>query len=200
MPKAVSAHEREQKRKQIIQAAVGEFAQYGFAQTKFDTIAKRAGIGKGTIYLYFPSKQALFQAMLQEIAQDHLAQLRRALTDQPTLEARLSAVLATFEYLVRERPDELRIFISALYDVHRQFQAEAADHRRAYLTLLGELLREAEQAGEIRGDVELAALFILTVLGDSLSLQAQALSFPEGYIRAHQADILALLLTGVKGL
>jgi AcrR family transcriptional regulator len=51
---------------EILSAALGIFAEKGFAATRMDDIAARAGVTKGTIYLYFKSKDAVFEALLQQ--------------------------------------------------------------------------------------------------------------------------------------
>ncbi len=51
---------------EILTAALGIFAEKGFAATRMDDIAARAGVTKGTIYLYFKSKDAVFEALLQQ--------------------------------------------------------------------------------------------------------------------------------------
>lgn len=51
---------------EIITAALRVWAERGFADTRLEDIARRAGIAKGTIYLYFPSKEALFEAALKD--------------------------------------------------------------------------------------------------------------------------------------
>jgi AcrR family transcriptional regulator len=51
---------------EILDAALAVFAQKGFAATRLDDIAAKAGITKGTIYLYFDSKQALFEALARQ--------------------------------------------------------------------------------------------------------------------------------------
>jgi AcrR family transcriptional regulator len=51
---------------EILEAALAVFAQKGFAATRLDDIAAKAGITKGTIYLYFDSKQALFEALARQ--------------------------------------------------------------------------------------------------------------------------------------
>src|ERR1043165_9431557 len=51
---------------EILDAALAVFAQKGFAATRLDDVAARAGITKGTIYLYFDSKQALFEALARQ--------------------------------------------------------------------------------------------------------------------------------------
>lgn len=57
--------QREARRNAIIDAALVEFATQGFTATKLDDVAVRAGIGKGTIYLYFDSKERLFEAVVR---------------------------------------------------------------------------------------------------------------------------------------
>jgi AcrR family transcriptional regulator len=51
---------------EILDAGLAEFAEKGFAATRLDDVAIRAGIAKGTIYLYFPSKEALFEAAIRD--------------------------------------------------------------------------------------------------------------------------------------
>ena len=52
-----------QRRAAIIAAGLDEFTARGFAATRLDDVAKRAGVAKGTIYLHFKDKEALFQEL-----------------------------------------------------------------------------------------------------------------------------------------
>jgi AcrR family transcriptional regulator len=52
---------------EIVQAALDLFVEKGFSSTKMDEIAKRAGVTKGTVYLYFPGKDELFHAVVEEM-------------------------------------------------------------------------------------------------------------------------------------
>jgi len=56
---------KEARRIAIIDAALEEFTAQGFTATKLDDVAVRAGIGKGTIYLYFDSKEKLFEEVVR---------------------------------------------------------------------------------------------------------------------------------------
>ncbi len=58
-----------QRQAQILRAAFEEFAAHGYAATRLDDVAKRAGIAKGTIYLYFRDKQQLFRAAVRSLIQ-----------------------------------------------------------------------------------------------------------------------------------
>lgn len=64
MPK-VTGQYKSDLREKIIQAAIESFAQAGFDRTKMEDIAKRLGLSKGTIYLYFNSKEDLFLAICE---------------------------------------------------------------------------------------------------------------------------------------
>src|SRR4030081_1807866 len=55
----------EERPKQILDAALAVFAERGLAAARLDDIARRAGLSKGTIYLYFPTKEELFRAVIR---------------------------------------------------------------------------------------------------------------------------------------
>ena len=56
---------KDERAPEILDAALACFAEKGFAASRMDDIARRAGISKGTIYLYFESKEAVFKALAQ---------------------------------------------------------------------------------------------------------------------------------------
>jgi AcrR family transcriptional regulator len=63
---------------EIIGAALEVFAEKGFADAKLDDIARRAGISKGTLYLYFETKEDLFRAVAQAAVKSHLDTIENA--------------------------------------------------------------------------------------------------------------------------
>ncbi|HUN42026.1 MAG TPA: TetR/AcrR family transcriptional regulator [Acetobacteraceae bacterium] len=60
------ARRKEDRPGEIIAAALHLFSERGFAATKLEDVATAAGIGKGTIYLYFPTKEDLFRAVVRQ--------------------------------------------------------------------------------------------------------------------------------------
>lgn len=64
---------KDERAPEILEAALGCFAEKGFAGTRMDDIAARAGITKGTIYLYFESKEAVFKALARQSIGERLA-------------------------------------------------------------------------------------------------------------------------------
>jgi AcrR family transcriptional regulator len=70
---------------EILAAALSVFAEKGFAVARMEEIAQRAGISKGTLYLYFDSKEALFKALLRETVSARIGEISAIIekTDGP---------------------------------------------------------------------------------------------------------------------
>jgi TetR/AcrR family transcriptional regulator len=66
---------------EIVQAALDLFVEKGFSSTKMDEIAQRAGVTKGTVYLYFPSKDDLFRAVVEEMMGSNLESAERLVAE-----------------------------------------------------------------------------------------------------------------------
>ena len=66
---------------EILEAALQVFAEKGFAAARMDDIAQRARVSKGTIYLYFESKEAVFRALIQETLAKRVADLAALVRD-----------------------------------------------------------------------------------------------------------------------
>jgi len=64
----------EERPRQILDAALEVFGERGLAGARLDDIARRAGVSKGTIYLYFPNKEELFREVVRAIVVDRLRQ------------------------------------------------------------------------------------------------------------------------------
>jgi len=66
---------------EILAAALAEFVEHGYAATKLEDVARRAGVTKGTLYLYFESKEALFKAVVRETIVPLLTAAERMVDD-----------------------------------------------------------------------------------------------------------------------
>src|SRR5260370_16358454 len=108
------AGRRAERRQAILAAALQEFSARGFASARLDDVAVAAGIAKGTIYLYFRDKEALFQDLIRSEISPVVATLETALAlDLPVRAVAERAV----EVFVREvygtsRKDIIRLIIS----------------------------------------------------------------------------------------
>jgi AcrR family transcriptional regulator len=197
MPKVVDEQMREATRRRIMHVAASEFARLGFDQANINVIAEQAGIGKGTIYLYFENKRDLFLAMLRHSAQRHLIAIRAALAPDGTLQQRLERLFLAFAHLAEEESDSFNVHLSALYGVNRAFQAEATKLLRDYLAVIALTLEQSQARGEIRcPNVEAAALMVLS-LTESYILSAKVLGQSVQEIARQAGPVAQLVLRGL---
>jgi AcrR family transcriptional regulator len=101
------ANRRAERRQAILAAALREFSARGFAAARLDDVAEAAGIAKGTIYLYFRDKEALFQDLIRSEMSPVVATLETALAVDLPVRA------------VAERAVEL--FVREIYGTNRKY-------------------------------------------------------------------------------
>jgi len=105
----------EARREAILKAALSVFAAHGFEAARLDDVASKAGVAKGTLYLYFRDKEALFEALVRNAVSPLLEQMSRtaAAADIPPLQA-LETFFTLFqkEVLGTERKLLLRLIMA----------------------------------------------------------------------------------------
>src|SRR5574341_699695 len=77
------ARRKEARPYELTVAALALFVEKGYAATRLEDIAARAGVSKGTVYLYFANKEELFQAVVREGIVPAIAQAERTLAEHP---------------------------------------------------------------------------------------------------------------------
>lgn len=80
---------KEARPEEIVNAALATFAEYGFAAARLDDVAARAGVTKGTIYLYFKNKEDLFQAVVRQTVIPKLDRAEQEVREWPGTSADL---------------------------------------------------------------------------------------------------------------
>ena len=110
-PRALRQTER---REAILAAALEEFSASGFAATRLDDVARRAGVAKGTIYLYFRDKESLFQELVRTMLSPVVGALEAARTADLPARAVAEAIADLFvrEILTTRRKDVIRLIIA----------------------------------------------------------------------------------------
>jgi AcrR family transcriptional regulator len=88
---------------ELLDAALAEFFEKGFAAARLEDIAQRAGVSKGTVYLYFDSKDDMFEALLRAIPQANVEQLQAVAADSSVpAEVMLARVLSAIGGFLRD--------------------------------------------------------------------------------------------------
>ena len=72
---------KEDRPQEITEAAFAEFAENGYAATRVEAVARRAGVSKGLLYLYFETKQDLFKAVIRSVVAQRVDGLIRRVED-----------------------------------------------------------------------------------------------------------------------
>jgi len=103
-----------ERREAILAAALEEFAASGFAATRLDDVARRAGVAKGTIYLYFRDKESLFQELVRSMLSPLVGTIETArFADLPARAvAETIAELFAREIFGTRRQDVIRLVIT----------------------------------------------------------------------------------------
>ena len=143
----------EQSRAAILKAAVREFARDGVAGARTDAIARSAGVNKALLYYYFRDKEALYQAVLDEVFGGVRAAISNALSrDLPPRERLEVYVCAHFDYIA-SNPLYPRIvhaeFLRAGRDPSR-LQRVAKQYFQPTFVNIAALLKEGEKCGNFR--------------------------------------------------
>ena len=102
----------EERPTEILGAALRLFGERGYAGTRLEDVARQAGVSKGTVYLYFESKEALFRAMVRDRASAAITDMRETVRHHAgTSEALLLLIM---ERLWRGMKDEGKARLSRL--------------------------------------------------------------------------------------
>jgi AcrR family transcriptional regulator len=102
---------KEQRQVDILKAAAGVFAKSGYHLTDVEVIADKLGIGKGTIYRYFPSKHRLFTAVMEQMMHDLASRIASGARDITNPLDRLKSVIRSHMNFFEKHLHVLEIFV-----------------------------------------------------------------------------------------
>ena len=174
-----SEKHKEQKKARIIKAAAQVFADRGFSGTVMADIADRAGIGKGTLYEYFDSKEDLFFAVFEWFTQETEAAAKVSIS---ALGGSVSERLAVLSESVMQSWLEMKDLFtlvmefwaaSASSQMKQRFKGYFRQAYEDFRRIVAALIREGIEHGEFREDIvpeSVAAALVGT--WDALLLQA----------------------------
>jgi AcrR family transcriptional regulator len=152
-------------RERIVEAALEQLAEGGYASASVVSVARRAGVATGTVYRHFPSKSDLFAEVFRRASQREVDVLRA--TEAATATGRLAAWVETF--VRRALAEPVRAYALIAEPVDPTVEAERLTFRRAYADLFERALREGIASGELPPhDTELTAAAIVGALAEAL--------------------------------
>ena len=150
---------------ELLDAALDLFVERGFAATRLDDVAKAAGVSKGTLYLYFSSKEELFKAVVRESVVPHLGEAEGMLDQFTGDSAQLLRELITtwWDKIGNTKLSGLTKLMIAeagnFPDLARFYQEEVIDRGEK---LVSKMLERGIERGEIRQvDIEIASRILI---------------------------------------
>ncbi|WP_162530670.1 TetR/AcrR family transcriptional regulator [Rhodovastum atsumiense] len=189
---------------QILEAALGEFTARGYAGASMAAVALRAGIAKGLIYHYFPSKAALFRATVQARIQPVLEEAERLVAEFRGPACDLLRLLLALAYArVAAAPQERALFRLIVTEAER-FPELANLYQEDVLArafrIVATVLRAGAESGEFRAEVGttpgLAETVIAPVITASVWQMILGPAAPDvASLQAAQLDLLVHGLT-----
>ena len=175
-------------RARVLEVAYETFAAEGLA-VPIDEIARRAGVGAGTVYRHFPTKEALFAAVIDDRVRSVVADGRELLTTVGPGEALFGFLRGMVTSSVTDHG-----LVEALAGYGIDVDSAAPGAEAAFLELLDELLTAAQAAGTARSDVgvaELKALLVMckTTQGYGADVTEKVTSVVEAGLRASTRSV-----------
>ncbi len=163
---------KSEKKARIRDAAAALFREHGFDATTTHAVAERAGVAKGTVFLYASTKSELvalvFEERIRRTAEQALARARGA----ATLADELDAVFARFFAMYAKDAELARIFVKELAFAGGVARAVREEVDRAFLTALAERIEARKGRGEVAADVpsplaaaSVFALYLMALMG-----------------------------------
>jgi len=143
---------KERTRQKIVDSAMGLFDAQGYDETTMEQIAEEADIAKGTLYNYFPVKEAIIARFMQNAFSSRHAERIARLYTLPDTRSRM---VATFSELIKGIASQKTLFEKYLtYRTRNIISLTPEDEEKSGLSLLGhEIIRLGQESGEIRTDL-----------------------------------------------
>ena len=148
---------KEEVRKRILDSAMDLFEKNGFDSVTMERIAEAADVAKGTLYNYFPAKEAILSGYMQKYARDLAPEVEKIIASIPDTRSRLVALFRKHADWIEDRQDLAEKYISYRISVPIRSLREP-DSRSCFEEHLIRLLALGQEAGDIRQDLDVRIL------------------------------------------
>ena len=188
---------REEKQTDIIKAAIRVFSEHGFDGAKMEYIAKEAGIGKGTVYEYFESKERLFEEILIFSVEEFSLGLKESMDLGKTIEEKLLNCSRFNTAFLNNHMDIVHIAMQ-IKTLSKEIRVHHMAVHAVILEHYKEMVKVAKAKGELRPDLdeELATYCIVGTL-DQFSKQRVFIDHHSLAEIDHQS-VVDVMLKGLK--
>jgi TetR/AcrR family fatty acid metabolism transcriptional regulator len=194
----VSKQRKEAKRERILDGAVREIAGHGYYRTTVATIARRAGVADGTIYLYFKNKEDILVSIFERAMQRFDAEARRIVEDGTGAEDKLRRVVALHLGLLGKDRDLAVIFQVEFRHTLHVLELLSRSRIHGYLALIARVVEQGKDERIFKSDVDalFAAKAVFGVLDEMVT--DWVLSKKNTRLASRADPVSDLLLAGLR--
>ena len=189
---------QEEKRRQILNAAVRAFARKGYHACRVGEIAEEAGVAYGLVYHYFGSKEEVLQTIFRETWIQMLARIEEMEAEGDPASEQVRKVTALLLRTWKRDPDLVRVLVREVTRSPEQMRRQIDEIGHAYEVLEG-IIAQGQKTGEFRGDIDskLAATVFYGALEEVLTgwVMGQLPDGDEDIARAEH-DVTGMLVAG----
>ena len=195
----VPAASQEEKRRQILDAAVRAFARKGYHACRVGEIAEEAGVAYGLVYHYFGSKEELLETIFRETWTQMLSRVQEVREEGGPASEQVRKVTALLLRTWRRDPDLVRVLVHEVTRSPEQLPRQIDEISLAYEALEG-IIAHGQETGEFRDDfdAQLAATIFYGALEEVLTgwVMGQLPDGDEDIARAEQV-VTGLICDGL---
>jgi AcrR family transcriptional regulator len=173
------------RREQILDAAAKLFAEHGYADTDTQLLADKLGVGKGTVYRYFPSKQDIFLATADRVMRNLREQVDASIVGIEDPLDRIAEAIRAYLAFFADHPDSVELLMQERAQFKDRKKPTYFEHREANIERWRALYRALIAEGRIRdmpveritdvlGDLVYGTMFTNYFIGRRKPFEAQA--------------------------
>lgn len=195
-PRVTDQYKTEVKEK-IVQAAITTFSKYGYDKTRMDDIAKSANLGKGTLYLYFKSKEELFYDISENSIKELKEQLSKLFSKKEDLVQDAEKFYDQYRNLIH---DSEKVSFEMIAESSRNPKLRKAlyEQRMKVYGIVIDYLRHQIEKGFFRKDMDVNAIASgLVALYDGLTI-SKLLGISEYHNKKAWTQTIRAIFTGIN--
>ncbi len=190
-------YDPQQKKKDILMAALEIFGRDGFYKAKVSDIAKQADVGKGTIYEYFDSKKNLFEEMVDFCGYKGLEYLTEEINKEESAIEKLKKYILIESQVMEEYGDIIYVFIQDSNKLGDNVKSILMDYRQKKIEIMKDVLQEGIEVGAFKEiSLEVTALSFMGAI-HHLLFNRKIFGSPKEIEDIIQ-DFLEIFINGIK--
>ncbi len=167
----------EEKRQLLLEAAFAEVSEHGYFETKVEDIARRAGVAKGTLYLYFQDKPDIYIGLVGWLLEQALGVLRATAARPIPARQKLIEVFESWSHTVLSRPAVSSLLsvdsLEATSQMKERVLRDVVPRVQEMVDEVAAIVEQGIRAGEFRKvDTRLAALTYLSAFRSTMFVVA----------------------------